>query len=409
MPDHLFYKPRLCRLAASFVLALGLSACNTNSASNAHEPTEQAPRLVDRQATPETQALYRNLARVGQESVLFGHQDSLAYGVEWFAEPGRSDVHSVTGAYPAVYGWELGNLGLGDQQNLDGVNFQKMQGWIKEGFDRGGIITIGWHMTSPITGESSWEKQPTTEHIIPGGEHHSALITYMDKLADFLRTLTYTNERGEQRPIPILFRPWHEHNGDWFWWGKSNTAEDDYIALWRFTVEYLRDEKGLNNLIYVYSLDRSRIDLDHFERDYFYGYPGDDYVDILGIDNYHDMGGQASNPLPRAQQQVDLVRSLQYTVRAAQARNKLPALSEGGAENIRNERFWTDVLLAALQADQETRKIAYALVWRNANREKEQRDHFYAPYPGHPSAENFVEFYLDPLTVFEDTLPDMYR
>jgi mannan endo-1,4-beta-mannosidase len=60
--------------------------------------------------------------------------------------------------------------------------------------------------------------------------------------------------------------------------------------LWQFTVHYLRDTKKLHNLIYVFSPDRSRWNLDDAPVDYLYAYPGDDYVDVLGIDNYRDVG-----------------------------------------------------------------------------------------------------------------------
>lgn len=50
---------------------------------------------------------------------------------------------------------------------------------------------------------------------------------------------------GEGELIPVIFRPYHEHNGDWFWWGKGVNSEEDYIKLWQFTVEYLRDEKDV--------------------------------------------------------------------------------------------------------------------------------------------------------------------
>ena len=78
-----------------------------------HKPTGDAEKrpitntiLVDSLATPETVALFRNLQNISRTGVLFGHQDDTAYGVNWKAEPGRSDVKEVCGDYPAVYGWD---------------------------------------------------------------------------------------------------------------------------------------------------------------------------------------------------------------------------------------------------------------------------------------------------------------
>ncbi|MCG8374139.1 MAG: hypothetical protein MI700_11420, partial [Balneolales bacterium] len=63
---------------------------------------------------------------------------------------------------------------------------------------------------------------------------------------------------------------------------------------------------------------------------------------------------------------------------------------------------------SALQANEWTQQIVYMLVWRNANFEKENRDHFYAPYEGHQSQQNFIEFKETEFILFEDELPDMY-
>lgn len=65
--------------------------------------------------------------------------------------------------------------------------------------------------------------------------------------------LSLRTDAGEY--VPVLFRPFHEHTGNGFWWGKGNCTAEEYIALWRFTLEYLRDTKGVHNLLYVYSPD----------------------------------------------------------------------------------------------------------------------------------------------------------
>lgn len=362
--------------------------------------------IADQNATTETKALLWNLKKVGQESLLFGHQDDLAYGVHWINEPGRSDVKDVTGSYPAIIGWELGDLETGAEVSIDKVNFEDIKGWIKEHHQRGGISTISWHMDDPVSGESSWYKASVVEHLIPGGSAHEKFQSYLDKFVEFNNDLKVTDENGAEVYVPIIFRPWHEHSGDWFWWGRGNTSEEDYIALWRFTVEYLRDEKKVHNLIYAYSPDRSRIDLDNFENDYLWGYPGDEYIDIIGLDNYMDLG--ISENVPREKQIESLTRSLQYTVEIAEKKNKIAALTEGGQDGLADSTFWTEKLLASIQANDATQKIAYVVVWRNANKETEKRDHFYAPYPGQPSEEDFIRFYKHPRVLFLDELPDMY-
>ena len=124
----------------------------------------------DRKATKETVALYRNLKKLVGKGFMFGHQDDLAYGVGWKYEEGRSDIKDVTGEYPAIYGWELGHLEIDSSHNLDSVPFNKMQQLIKAGYERGGVITISWHLNNPLTGKSAWNPSAgTVASILPGG------------------------------------------------------------------------------------------------------------------------------------------------------------------------------------------------------------------------------------------------
>lgn len=93
---------------------------------------------VDKKATVETIALFQSLLQITSEKkYLVGHQDALAYGVNWKYEPGRSDVKDLTGDQPALYGWEIGHLELGDAFNIDSVPFHKMKDFIREGYERG--------------------------------------------------------------------------------------------------------------------------------------------------------------------------------------------------------------------------------------------------------------------------------
>src|SRR2546430_9385289 len=124
----------LPRSAAAALLAALLLACGPGG-----PPQPRGPALVDPGATAETRALFVNLRRLAGKALLFGHQDDLAYGVQWFNEPGRSDVKETAGSYPAVYGWDVGGLEAdGGGANLDAAAFEPQRGWIAEGFRRGG-------------------------------------------------------------------------------------------------------------------------------------------------------------------------------------------------------------------------------------------------------------------------------
>lgn len=82
----------------------------------------------DKDATKETVNLYNNLKKLAEKGFMFGHQDDLAYGVEWKYKEGRSDVKEVAGDYPAVYGWDLGGIERqSNELNIDGIPFRKMK------------------------------------------------------------------------------------------------------------------------------------------------------------------------------------------------------------------------------------------------------------------------------------------
>lgn len=358
------------------------------------------PFITDTKATPQTKALLQNLHRLSGEHAMFGHQATLAYGYTWVGDSSRSDVKDVTGSFPALYGWDVADF-LPQPNRTDVENEQRWEqvlAYSDEGLSRGGVLTFAWHMRNPVTSRSFYDTTKAVHTIIPGGEHHEEYKATLDKVAGFF---------GELSPLPVIFRPFHEHNGDWFWWGKGLATEEDYITLWQFTVEYLRDEKGLHNLLYAFSPDRSRTDINTFRSDYFYGYPGDEYVDIIGLDNYWDVGHPA-NDTPEAVRREHFVRSLTMTAQIADSLGKVGALTETGFEAIPDPEFWTQTMLTGLQANTWTQQLTYVQVWRNANFEREQRDHYYAPFPGQISADDFIKFKETEFILFEDELPGMY-
>lgn len=356
--------------------------------------------LVDKNATDETKALYQFFENISGSHALFGHQATLAYGYSWSGDSSRSDVKDVTGSFPALYGWDVADF-LPQPNRTDSENEQRWDqilAYSKEGLSRGGVLTYAWHMRNPVTQQSFYDTTRAVHAIIPGGEFHEDYKLTLDKVAEFFQELS---------PYPVIFRPFHEHNGDWFWWGKGINAEEDYITLWRFTVEYLRDEQGVNNLVYAFSPDRSRTNIDTFKKDYFYGYPGDDYVDIIGLDNYWDVGHPV-NETPKAVRKEHFIRSLAMTSEIADSLGKIAALTETGLEAIPDPTFWTETMLAAIMANEATRKLVYVQVWRNATKKVENRDHYYAPFPGQVSAEDFIKFKQSEFILFEDELPDLY-
>jgi mannan endo-1,4-beta-mannosidase len=270
-----------------------------------------------------------------------------------------------------------------------------MLGWIKGAYSRGAVNTISWHLDNPLTGESTWSKGDAARESLPGGKAHAKYLEHLNYIADFLAECK--SENGVM--IPIIFRPLHEHNGDWFWWGKGVASEEDYISLWKFTVQFLRDERNLHHLIYAFSPDRSRLDLSNFRGSYLYAYPGDDWVDVLGYDDYQDVRANDQNVKQRMR---DLITGMKQLSALAKDKRKIAALTETGQEKIPESKFFTDFILKALAADPSI-QISYIMFWRNA-----RKDHHYVPYKDHPASKDFVKFYSDPRTLFESDIQNMY-
>jgi mannan endo-1,4-beta-mannosidase len=347
----------------------------------------QVPVPSDADATPETIHLYRHMMKLQHQGLMFGHQDDLAYGKGWYDEAGRSDVKDVCGDYPAVYGWELGHLEQGSPYSLDSVYFDKIRGWIKTVYKRGGINTVSWHLNNPLTGGTAWDvsSREVVASILPGGEKHELFVLYLDRLADFLLSL----KTGDGTYIPIIFRPFHEHTGSWFWWGRDLCSVDQYKALWRFTVTYLRDTKHIHHLLYTYSTGGFKTKDEYLER-----YPGDDLIDVLAFDLYD-----------RGPDYPDILRNCASIVSGlARVKNKIGTVSEAGGPISKNTAWWTDVLLKTLRPFD----LSYVLVWRNPWNKPEEA---FAPYKGHPGSADFMKFYHDPKTLFQKDISSkkLYR
>jgi mannan endo-1,4-beta-mannosidase len=343
-----------------------------------------------KEITPETQNLLKNLKVISEKGFMFGHQDDPLYGIGWEGDDGRSDVKSVVGDYPAVMGFDLGRIELGSEKNIDNVSFEKIRQEIIRQYQRGGMITMSWHVNNPLTDGDSWDvknEENAVASVLPGGQNHNKFLRWLQSAADFFNSLK--TEDGTK--IPIVFRPWHEHTGSWFWWGKDLCATEEYQQLWKMTVEFFRG-KGVNNLLYAYSPDIQGPGQIYMER-----YPGDEYVDILGLDGYH-----RDNEAGIESFQNSLNTILSFMTDEGKKRNKPIALTETGLEAIPIANWWTGVLLPIV----DKYPISYVMVWRNA---RERENHYYAPYPGQKSAADFIKFYHSPKTLFCKDIPNLYK
>jgi hypothetical protein len=326
--------------------------------------------------------------KLKNKGIMFGHQDDLAYGVGWKYETGKSDVKIVAGDYPAIYGFELGRIELDHPVNLDSVPFDSMRNYIRTIYDRGGVITLSWHLNNPLTGKTAWDPAAgTVASILPGGEKNDLYKSWLDRVANFIVSLK--GNYGEQ--IPVILRLFHELNGNWFWWGKDHCTPEEFKQLWQFTVSYLRNTKNIHQCLYAYNTDRF-----NSKEDYLLKYPGDKWVDIVGFDIYQREGGDKGN----AQFMKDMDHMLTMIEGIASDKNKIPALTEFGYGQVPDSTWWTQVFYKAL----DHHKISYALAWRNAGFNKAGDAEFYVPYKGQISEKDFLKFSKEPNILFQKDL-----
>lgn len=389
------------RVTRGLAFALLVAGCGRTMQTAKPPVVTESRGPTDPAATRETRALFLNLRALARTHVLFGHQDDLAYGHDWVGEPGRSDVKEAGGAYPAVYGWDVGRIEHDMADNLDGVPFNSMRRWIEEGYARGGVITVSWHMDNLSANGNAWDTTANVRSILPGGSRHAEYTQWLDRFARFIISLRARAPGGHETLVPVIFRPFHEMTGAWFWWGATHATPEEYKQLWRFTADYLREEKGVHNLLYAYAPNVDGITGHDHYMDF---YPGDAYVDVLGYDEYYRPPGVGQGDPVTA-----MSEHLRWLVTTAEAKGKIPALTETGYGLIPDSTWWTSKLLPAIKNDSVGRRIAWALVWRNGNRAVVGREHFFAPFRGHPSAPDFARFRRDPLLMFESDLPPLYR
>ena len=366
------------------IVLMLVTACNTGES--------RKKDTADQSATQETVSMLAGLKHAAGEGIMFGHQDDLSYGIGWVYPDGESDVRRVSGDYPAVYGMDLGDIEHRSPVNLDSVPFDHMKIFVRQIWERGGVITLSWHVDNPLTGGNSWDisSDKVVASVLPGGEKHDEFRAWLDNLAEFLGSLR--DDQGVA--IPVIFRPWHEHTGSWFWWGQKLCNTDEFIALWRFTFDYLCNEKNIHNLLFAYS---SGGDIENTEQ-YLERYPGNDYVDLMGFD-YYQMPDAGNSSFTE-----NVSRVLEIVTEAASGQGKLAALTEAGYEGIPDSAWWTTALWPAIK----DHRISYALVWRNAHN---RPGHFYAPHPDHVSAADFISFRNLPETLFQKdiTALDIYN
>ncbi|MEC3608658.1 glycoside hydrolase family 26 protein [Bacillus glycinifermentans] len=237
---------------------------------------------VNPDAQPTTKAIMNWLAHLPNRSdnkVLSGAFGG--YSGDTFSMAEADRIKNAAGQLPAVYGCDYAKGWLEPANIADTIDYSCNSDLISH-WKSGGIPQISMHLANPAFQSGHFKTQISNaqyENILnsttPEGQRLDAMLK---KIADGLQQL-------KDEGVPVLFRPLHEMNGEWFWWGLTEYNQKDsqrislYKRLYTKIYHYMTDTRGLDNLIWVYASDANR----DYKTDF---YPGDSYVDIVGLDAY---------------------------------------------------------------------------------------------------------------------------
>lgn len=223
--------------------------------------------LSNKNATPQARALYGFICENFGKKIISGAQEC----------PGRRH-------HDLEMNWLYDNVGkLPAMRGLDFIHddYEGVVRRAREWNARGGIVTICWH-TGVIgnTYDDSKSELPDFDRLLTEGTEENALM-----LNRWERARTALSEL-QSAGIPVLWRPFHEFDGGWFWWGKA--GGEAFIRLWREMYNKFTNDYKLNNLIWVLGYSGA------VKPGW---YPGDDFCDVVGSDNYDGTTNSRAWPL----------------------------------------------------------------------------------------------------------------
>ncbi len=241
------------------------------SPAPAPEPHQAAKQLINPNATQATKALHSYLIDHFGTNILSGQQE---YPNAPLQE--TQYVYENTGKYPAILGLDF--MDNSPSRVERGTSADEVPGAIDWVNNRGGIVTLMWHWNAPKglidePGKEWWRgfyTDATTFDLAyamshPESEDYQLLIRDIDVIAEELKRL-------QDAGVPVLWRPLHEAEGGWFWWGAK--GPQPAIELWKLMYDRMTNHHQLNNLIWVWNSK---------SKDW---YPGDEYVDVASFDSY---------------------------------------------------------------------------------------------------------------------------
>jgi mannan endo-1,4-beta-mannosidase len=282
------------------------------------------PAAVNPHATPEARALLHFIDSISGHYALTGQHNFPNSISRW-----TDRAYDLTGKYPALFGQDFGFSGGEDKDSVEAR--PEMIAEAERQYAHGAVIALTWHAVRPSDDEPVSSRDSVQGHLsdfewhellTPGTDLNKRWCAQVDAVAGYLRQL-------QDAHVPVLFRAYHEMNGNWFWWG-GRPGQDGSAALFRQIYDRFVNLHHLDNIVWVWNVNTPSPNAGSIA-DY---YPGPQYVDVLTIDIYGAFNAQY------------------YTDMLALAAGKPIALGEVGAAP-------TPEILASQP------RWAYFMVWSN--------------------------------------------
>lgn len=228
---------------------------------------------VNLSASPEARKLLKDLKELSGKGILTGQHDYLE-------EPDKfnDELKKTTGNYAVLHGYELGAINNQSPETIARQR-QAVVDSAKKWYNNGGIVAMTFHQSLPGT-TPDWshvsmnlDQSKFNAYVTPGTPQYKSLIADLDEVASYLGQL---RDAG----VPVIWRPYHEMNGGWFWWGKKS----NFKSLWDIMYDRFVNTHQLNNLLWTWNPNAPN----EWSDPYLPYYPGADKVDILAADIYNN-------------------------------------------------------------------------------------------------------------------------
>ncbi|HEY1254054.1 MAG TPA: glycosyl hydrolase [Terracidiphilus sp.] len=238
---------------------------------------QPAPEPVNPAATPEARALLAYFDSISGKATIAGQHNFPNVGARW-----TDMAYDLTAKYPGLFGGDFGFSGGEDKDSV--LARPAMIAEAERQYRNGAVVTITWHEVRPTDDEPVTFKDSVQGHLTdaqwkelltPGSPLNLRWQAQVDVVADYLKQL-------QDAHVPVLFRPYHEMNGNWFWWG-GRAGRDGSVALYRQLYDRFVNVHHLDNLLWLWNVNAPNGSNAGPIEDYF---PGAQYADLVTLDVY---------------------------------------------------------------------------------------------------------------------------